>query len=176
MQLALACQRSMIFAQRKLRLSMQNTYMVTVEILVTDVLTIPLHSAHSFFLIAITLPPVGFTITLMHLRVLMAVTISLKFWNEYQAFDRMLRLFSTIGVSIVFTIGFVVFVVHLTCLSGRFVFSCLQTQWSASQCSSRSMCTWFLLLVGMTTSWRSGPWEMPHLFGAKLEGPRIVRN
>ena len=36
----------------------------------------------------------------------------------------MLRLFPKIEVSIVFTIAFVVFVVHLTCLSGRFVFSC----------------------------------------------------
>ena len=38
----------------------------------------------------------------------------------------MLRLFPKIGVSIVFTIEFVVLVVHLTCISGRFVYSCSQ--------------------------------------------------
>ena len=62
----------------------------------------------------------------MHLRVLMAVTTSLRSWNDYNAFEQKLRLFPNILVSIVFTIGFVVFVVHLTCLSGRFVFSCSQ--------------------------------------------------
>ena len=38
----------------------------------------------------------------------------------------MQRLFPQIGVSIVFTIEFVVFVVHLSCISGRFVYSCSQ--------------------------------------------------
>ena len=41
-QLALACQRSMIFAQRKLRLTMQHVYGHSV-ILVMNVLTMPLH-------------------------------------------------------------------------------------------------------------------------------------
>ena len=34
--------------------------------------------------------------------------------------------FPKIGLSFVFTIGFMVFVVHLTCISGRFVHSCSQ--------------------------------------------------
>ena len=62
----------------------------------------------------------------MHPRVLMGVTTSLGSWNDYNAFEQMQRHFPKIGVSIVFTIGFIVFVVHLTCISGRFVYSCSQ--------------------------------------------------
>ena len=42
---------------------------------------------------ATTWPLVGFTITLMHLRVLMAVTTSLRSWNDCSTFERMLCLF-----------------------------------------------------------------------------------
>ena len=61
----------------------------------------------------------------MHPRVLMAVTTSLRSWNDYNAFEQMQRHFPKIGVSIVLTIGLIAFV-HLTCISGRFVYSCSQ--------------------------------------------------
>ena len=96
-QLALACQRSMIFAQRKLRLPC-STYMVAVEIWVMDVLTMPLHLAHSGLPPNKTLSLVGIIIILMHLlRVLLAVTTSMKFWNDYNAFDWRLCLFPHVG-------------------------------------------------------------------------------
>ena len=50
----------------------------------------------------------------MQLRVLMAVTASLRSWNGYSAFERMLCLFPNIGISIVFIIWFIVPFVHLT--------------------------------------------------------------
>ena len=50
----------------------------------------------------------------------MAVTTSLRSWNDYNAFEQMQRRFPNIGFSIVFTIGFLVFVVLLTCISGCF--------------------------------------------------------
>ena len=59
--------------------------------------------------LSITLPPAGFVRTLMHPRVLMALTTSLRSWNDYNAFEQMQRHFPEIGVSIVFTIGFIVF-------------------------------------------------------------------
>ena len=74
---------------------------------------------------ATTLPLVECTITLMQLRVLMSVTALPRSLNGYSAVERILL--PKIGVSIVFTIEFVVFVVHLTCLSGRLVFSCSQS-------------------------------------------------
>ena len=45
----------------------------------------------------------------MHPRVLMAVTISLRSWNDDNAFEQMQRHFPNMGISIVFTIGFTVF-------------------------------------------------------------------
>ena len=62
----------------------------------------------------------------MHPRVLLAVTTSLRSWNDYNAFEQMQRHFPKIGTSIVFTIGFIVFFVLPTCVSGRFVYSCSQ--------------------------------------------------
>ena len=50
----------------------------------------------------------------MQLRVLMAVTASLRSWNGYSAFERILCLFLNIGFSIVFTIGFIVLFVLFT--------------------------------------------------------------
>ena len=123
-QLALACQRSMIFAQRKLRLTMQHVYGRS-GIWVMNVLTMPLHLGPSALPLTITLPPAGFIITLMHPRVLMAVTTSLRSWNDYNAVEQMQRRFPQKGVSIVFTIGFIVFVVHLTRISLRFVYLAL---------------------------------------------------
>ena len=110
-----ACQRSMIFAQRKLRLTMQHVYgHSTVEIWVMNVLTMPLHLGPSASPLTTTLPSAGFIITLTHPRVLMAVTSSLRSWNDYNAFEQMQRRFPKIGVGVVFTIGFIVFIVHLT--------------------------------------------------------------
>ena len=80
-----------------------------------DVLTMPLHLGHSDLHLATMLPPAGFIITLMHPCVLMAVTTSPRSWNDCNAFEQMQRRFPTIEVSVVFTIGFIVFIVHLTC-------------------------------------------------------------
>ena len=86
-QLALACERSMIFAQRKLRLTMQHVYGHSGNLgsecadhaaALRDLTSLPQ---------ATTLPPVGFNIILMHLRVLMAVTTSLRSWNDYNTFE-----------------------------------------------------------------------------------------
>ena len=52
----------------------------------------------------------------MQLCVLMAVTTSMRFWNDYNAFDWRLCLIPKVGASIVFTIGFIVPVLHLTCI------------------------------------------------------------
>ena len=79
-----------------------------------NVLTTPLHWGLSALPLATLLIPVEFTITLMHLHVLMAVTTSLRFWNDYHAFERMLCLFPNLGISIVFTIVFIVLLVYFT--------------------------------------------------------------
>ena len=123
-QLALACQQSMIFAQRKLRLTMQHVYGHSGNL--GNVLTMQLHWGPSALPLTTTLPPAGFIITMMHPRVLMAVTTSLRSWNDCIAFEQMQRRFPRIGVSIVFTIGFIVFLVHLTRISVCFVYSCSQ--------------------------------------------------
>ena len=54
----------------------------------------------------------------------MAVTTSLRSWKDWNAFERMLRLFPKIGVSVVFTIEFVVLVVHLTRFFRCYLCSC----------------------------------------------------
>ena len=113
-QLALACQRSMIFAQRKLRLTMQHVYGHSGNLGNECADHAALHLGPSALPLTIMLPPAGFIITLMHPRVLMAVTTSLRSWNDYNAFEQMQRRFPKIGVSIVCTIGFIVFVVLLT--------------------------------------------------------------
>ena len=91
-----------------------NTYLVTVDISVMNVLIMPPHLGHSALPLTITLPPAGFIITLMHPRVLMVVTTSERSWNECNTLEQMQRHFPKIGVSIVCTIGFIVFVVLLT--------------------------------------------------------------
>ena len=80
-----------------------------------NVLTMLLHLVHLALSLATTLPPAGFIITLMHPRVLMAVTALPRSWNDYNAFEQMQRHFPTKAISIVFTIGIIVLVVHLTC-------------------------------------------------------------
>ena len=87
-----------------------------------NVLTMPLHLGLSAIPLNTTLPPAGFITTLTHPCVLMAVTPSLRSWNDYNAFERMQRHFPKVGVIIVFTNDSTVFVVHLTCIFGRFVF------------------------------------------------------
>ena len=74
----------------------------------------PLHLGPSAFPQAIRLSPVGFIITFLHLRVVMAVTALPRYWNDYSAVERMLLLFPKIGVSIVFTIGLIGLFVHFT--------------------------------------------------------------
>ena len=115
-QLALACQRSMICAQHRLRLTMQHVYGHT-EIWVMNVPPMPLQSGHSDLPLATTLPPAGFVITLRHLCVLMAVTTSGRFWKDCIASEQMQRRYLKEGVSAVFSIGFIVFLVLLTWLS-----------------------------------------------------------
>ena len=76
----------------------------------------------------------------MHPRVLVAVTTSLRSWNGYNAFEQMQRHFPKIGVSIVFNIWFIVLLLHLPCISRRFVYFC--SQYSSS---------W--VVVSSTTGW-----------------------
>ena len=80
-----------------------------------NVLTMPLHLGHSDLPPATMLPPAGFIITLMLPGVLMAVTTSPRSWNDCNALELMQRHYLKIGVSVVFTIGFIVFRVHSTC-------------------------------------------------------------
>ena len=79
-----------------------NTCMVMVGISVTNVLTMPLHLAHSDSPLATTLPRAGFIITLTLLCVLMAVTTSARSWNDCSTFEQMQRHFLKIGVSVGF--------------------------------------------------------------------------
>ena len=46
----------------------------------------------------------------------MAVTTSPRSWNDCNAFDQMQNRYLKMGVSAVFTIGFIVFLVFLTCI------------------------------------------------------------
>ena len=110
-QLALASQQSM--AQHRLRLTMQHVYGLG-GILEMNVLTMPLHLGHSDLLLATMLPPAGFIITLTLPCVLMAVTTSPRSWNDCNALELMQRHYLKIEVCVVFTIGFIVFLVHLT--------------------------------------------------------------
>ena len=112
-QLALACQRSMIVAQRKLRLTMQHVYGHIGNLgngcadHAAALGTLSFPSSHN-------ITARWITITLMLLRVLMAVTAIMRSWDGSIAFERILRLFPIIGFSLVFTIEFTVLVVHLT--------------------------------------------------------------
>ena len=58
---------------------------------------------------------VGFVITFTHLYVLMTVKTSARSWKDCSALELMLRHYLKIEVSVVFTVGFIVFLVHLTC-------------------------------------------------------------
>ena len=69
---------------------------------------------HSDLPLATVLPPAGFIIILTLPYVLMVVTTSVRSWNVCSTSKQMQRHFSKMGVSVVFTIGFIVFLVHLT--------------------------------------------------------------
>ena len=115
-QLALACQRSMILAQRKLRLTMQHVYGHSGNLgnecadHAAALGTFGLTSNHD-----VATRWIHHNIS-THPRVLMPVTISPRSWNNCDAFDQMLRRFPQIANSVVFTIGSIVFLVHLTCI------------------------------------------------------------
>ena len=91
-----------------------NTCTVTVEILVMNVLTMPPHLGPLDLPQTITLPHAGFIRTLTHPCVLMAATTLTNSWNDCNTLDPVQRRFPKMGVSVVFTIGFIVFIVHLT--------------------------------------------------------------
>ena len=120
-QLALACQQSMICANTGFG-SPCSTCTVTKGIWVMNVLTMPLHLGHSDLLLATTLPPSGFVITLTHPCVLMAVTTSARFCNDCSTSERMQCRYLKMGVGVVFTIGVIVFLVHFTCIFVSSVF------------------------------------------------------
>ena len=77
-QLALACQQSMIRVRHGLRLTMQHVYGHS-----GNALTMLLPLAHLGSVLARTWPRAGFVIILTHLYVLMAVTTSARSWNDY---------------------------------------------------------------------------------------------
>ena len=90
------------------------TRMVTVEIWVMNVLTMPLHLAHLGLHPTTTSSLVGIIILLMQLRVLMVVTTFMRFWNDYDAFGWRLFLSPKLEASIVFIIGSSVSVMRFT--------------------------------------------------------------
>ena len=81
-----------------------------------NVLTMPLRLGHSDLPLATMLPPAGFTIILTLPCVLMDVTTSPRSWNDCNTLEQMQCRFTEMGVSVVFTIGFIVFLVHLMCI------------------------------------------------------------
>ena len=103
-----------IQARTHVQLALANACTVTVEIWVMNVLTMPLHLGHSDLPLATLVPPAGILITLTLPCVLMAVTTSAKSWNDCSTREMMQRRFSITGVSVVFAIGSIVFLVHFT--------------------------------------------------------------
>ena len=85
--------------------------MVTVEIWVMNVLTMPPYLGHSALSL---LPPAGFVIILTLPYILMVVTISARSWHVCSTLEQMQRHFTKIEVSVVLTIEIIVSLVHLT--------------------------------------------------------------
>ena len=81
-----------------------------------NVLTMPQHLGHSDLPLATMLSPAGFVICLTHLCDLIAVTTSARFWKDCSTLEQMQRRYLKMEVSAVFTIGFTVFLVLLTCI------------------------------------------------------------
>ena len=77
-----------------------STYMVTVEIWVTNALTMPLHLAHLDSSLKKTIADAGLVITLTLLSVLMAVITSARFQNDCNTFEQMQRRFTRTGSSV----------------------------------------------------------------------------
>ena len=86
-QLALACQRSTLCAQHRLRLTMQHVHGHTGNLgnECADHAAALVHLASS---LATTLPPAGFVIILTHLLVVMVVTASARFWKDCIALEQ----------------------------------------------------------------------------------------
>ena len=124
-QLALTCQRSMLCAQHRLRLTMQHVYGHTGKIWIMNVLTMLLHLVHLASFPATTLPLAGFVITLTHLPVVMVVTASARFWKDCIALEQKQRRYLKMGVSAVFIIGFFVSLTCTFCVIGDFALSLL---------------------------------------------------
>ena len=79
-----------------------------------NVPTMPLHLAHLGLHPTTTSSLVGIIIILMQLRVSMAVTTLMRFWNDHNAFGWRLCLFPKLEASIVFIIGSSVSVMRFT--------------------------------------------------------------
>ena len=106
-QLAPACQQSVIKVQHRLRLNMQHVcgHGGNLGNECTD------HVAalgHSDSPLTTMLPPAGFTVTIL-LCVLMAMTTSPMSWNDCNVSELLQRRFLQIEVNVVLTIGFIVF-------------------------------------------------------------------
>ena len=112
-QLALACQRSMICAQHKLRLTMQHVYGHSGNLgdecadHATALGTFGLTSNHNV------------ATRWIHNNFDASVCFDgckniAKSWNDCNTLDPVQRRFSQMGVSVVFTIRFIVFIAHLT--------------------------------------------------------------
>ena len=122
-QLALACQQSMNRAQHRLRLTMQHVYghggnlaneradnaAALGTIGVTSIHNVASRWIHNIFGASVCFDATN--------------NIS-DSWNDCTAFEQTQRGSSQIGVSVVFTSGFIVFLVHLACISCCFVYSC----------------------------------------------------
>ena len=99
-----ACRRSMMFAQRKLRLTMQHVYGHSGNLGNEFFFTILLNLAHSGLPLTTTLSLVGKHLNFDAVHVL-AVRTSMRFWNYYNEFELGLSLFPNFGASIFFIIG-----------------------------------------------------------------------
>ena len=100
-QLAPACERSMLCAQHRPRLTMQHVYGHT-----------GLHLVHLASFPAITLSIAGFVIILTHLPIVVTVTASARSWENCIALELKQHRYLRMGVSAVFLIGFFVTLTH----------------------------------------------------------------
>ena len=119
-QLALACQKSMIFVQRKLRLTMKHVYGHNGNLgdeCADHAVALGTWGITSRHNVATRCIHHYFDAT----ACLMAVTALMRSWNVTGAFERILGLFP-IRISFVFAIGFFVLFVHFTWLSVVCVF------------------------------------------------------
>ena len=157
-QLALACQQSMIRVQHRPRLTMQHVYGHSGN-LGTNALTTPLPLAHLGSSRAMMPPHARFVVTLTLLYVSMSATASVKHLNDCSTFEQTLRRHTKTG----FSIGSIHRVPCVQC--ALFVCSCHVFH----LLSARLFC--FLWIITLSTS--DGPSIFIHVY--RIEYRRLFR-